>query len=155
MYLPPGSHVVPSEQKWENYTCLAWSAWPWQGISEAIVLLQLPARSCKAWQRGAEASLSSALLRQSPTDSGSCIGICFSSFLVWSKATGDFFPPWKNSSVWFEKGWGQEVAGKGCLIVFSVTWLLFCTCTRLPLVRTGASLGSQDGAVAEETSSIL
>lgn len=97
------------------------------------------------------------LLKQSPTDSRSCIGICFSSFLVWSEATGDFlfFSPWKNSSVWFEKGWGQEVAGKGCLIVFLVSWLLFCTCTRLPLVRTGALLGSQIGAVAEETSSSL
>lgn len=47
------------------------------------------------------------------------------------------------------------MAGKGCLIVFLVTCLLFCTCTRLPLVRTGALLGSQNGAVAEETSSTL
>lgn len=79
-------------------------------------------------------------------------GFVFLLFLFGQKQRG-IFPPWKNSSVWFEKGWGQEKAGKGCLIVFLVTWLLFCTCTRLPLVRTGALLGSQNGAVGEETSS--
>lgn len=90
-----------------------------------------------------------------PQIAGAALGFVFLLFLFGQKQQGIFFTPWKNSSVWFEKGWGQEMAGKGCLIVFLVTWLLLCTCTRLPLVRTGPLLGSQDGAVAEETSSTL
>lgn len=69
-----------------------------------------------------------------PQTAGAALRFVFLLFLFGQKQRGIFFsPPWKNSSVWFEKGWGQEVAGKGCVIVFFGCLIAFLhlhqTCT--------------------------
>lgn len=65
------------------------------------------------------------LLKQSPTDSRSCIGICFSSFLVWSKATGDFlfFPPERAAVFGLRKDEVKKWQEKAVSLCF---WFLDC-----------------------------
>lgn len=79
----------------------------------------------------------------------------FFSCLVKSNG-GFFFPPPERTAVFgLRKDEVKKWQEKAVSLCFLVAWLLFCTCTRLALVRTGALLGSQNGAVAEETSSTL
>lgn len=73
--------------------CLAWfAAWPWQGISKAVFAAAALCPAAARLDDVAQAWLFPALFRHLPKDSRGWICICFSSFLVWSKPTGDISP---------------------------------------------------------------
>lgn len=91
-----------------------------------------------------------------PQTAGAALRFVFLLFLFGQKQRGIFFfPPERTAVFGLRKDEVKKWQEKAVSLCFLVAWLLFCTCTRLALVRTGALLGSQNGAVAEETSSTL